>query len=162
MKMTVTPNPNMKGVTSGGVMIESMIPNSCEKGLTLIEVMIALFVFTIGILSVANMQINSLNASSKATKGMYDTAAIAILLEEIVSWKVSDNRLKDVDQGYHPEQPDHGPFVVDSTGSTLEYEVMDDFMVEGMKRISVTLNRRDRGGRTYRYTYDYLKSDHME
>lgn len=136
--------------------------HSKDQGFTLIEVMIALFVFTIGILSVAHLQVSSLHASSKATKGMYDTTAASNLMEEILSWRVSDHRLKDVDQGYHPGQPDHGPFVIDTTGSTLEWEVVDDFEVEGMKRISVTVNRRDKGGRMYRYTYDYLKSDHWE
>lgn len=130
--------------------------NHC--GLTLIEVMIALAVFAVGILAVASMQSVSMNSNSLAQKGMFDSVSAAGQLERILALPYTDPRLSDPDHGFSPDTPDHGPFTIPSTGSLIEWEVQDDFPAPGTKRITVTIRKSGRqgGGRTM--TYEYVKS----
>ena len=129
-----------------------------QRGLTLVEVMIALAVFTVGILAVASLQGIGMNAISSAKKGIYDTVAAGGRLESILSMSYDDPLLIDTDDGYDPDNPDHGPFAIAATGSTIEWEVDDDFPAPSTKRISVTVRRPDRSGVFRTFTYEYVKS----
>jgi prepilin-type N-terminal cleavage/methylation domain-containing protein len=131
---------------------------SNQSGLTLIEVMIALLIFTIGILAVAGMQINSLRCGADAGRALYDTLAASIQLEEILSQPYEHPSLQDVDNGYHVGAPDHGPFILQPSGSTVEWEVQDDFPTLGSKRITVTIRCSGSNGHQRSFTYDYLKA----
>lgn len=130
-----------------------------DEGLTLIEVLIALFVFTVGILSVAQLQISALNCQARATRNMYDSVAAGTQLEAILSWEYHDPRLKDTDNGFFPDQPDHGPYPIAVTNSTVEWEVDDNYKDFGVKRISVTIRWSARGAKPVKVIYEYIKSD---
>lgn len=132
------------------------MPN--QDGLTLIEVMISLLIFTIGILAVAGMQISSLRSTATAGRRMYDTTAASGQLEKIISQPYDHPSLQDVDKGYHAETPDHGPFSIEPSGSTIEWEVQDDFPTPGSKRITVTIRSSGSNGRKRIFSYDYLKT----
>jgi type IV pilus assembly protein PilV len=130
-----------------------------QQGFTLIEVMIGLFVFSVGILAVAGMQVCSLHCTSKASRGTLDAVAVATQLEQILSLPFEDAGLVDTDDGHYPEHPDHGPFRIESTSSSIEWEVDDDFSAKGLKRISITV-RWNSGRRQFgSFSYDYVKSD---
>jgi type IV pilus assembly protein PilV len=131
-----------------------------EKGVTLVEVMIALLIFTVGILAVADMQVSSLRSMAATNKGMYDTAVAGARLEEILSKPYDHPSLRDVDDGYDESTPDHGPFAIQPTGSTIEWEVDDDFPVPGTKRITVTVRWSGSDGRRKQFAYTYLKARH--
>jgi prepilin-type N-terminal cleavage/methylation domain-containing protein len=129
-----------------------------QNGLTLMEVMIALLIFTIGILAVAGMQISSLRSGAEAGRALYDTLAASIQLEEILSQPYDHPSLQDVDNGYNVGAPDHGPFILQPSGSTVEWEVQDGFPTLGSKRITVTIRCSGSSGQQRSYTYDYLKA----
>lgn len=130
-----------------------------DEGLTLIEVMIAMLVFSIGILSVAQMQVSALNCHGASTRKMYDTVAAGARVEDILSWEYEDPRLIDVDQGFNPDHPDHGPFPIPATHSTVEWEVADDFSGSGIKRISVTVRWMGKGAIPMAFSFGYMKSN---
>jgi len=129
-----------------------------RHGLTLVEVMIALTVFSIGILAVASMQIAGMQAVSSAQKGMYDSVAAGKQIEEILLHSFDDAMLVDPDGGYSPDSPDHGPFTVPASRSTIEWEVEDDFPAPGTKRIGVTVRSPGKGGTIRTFTYEYVKA----
>ena len=55
-----------------------------DRGFTLIEVMIALFILSVGILGIANMQISSIDANAKARKRTELLVAAQKQIEEIM------------------------------------------------------------------------------
>lgn len=117
-----------------------------EKGLTLIEVMIALSIFTIGILAVAGMQGVSMKTIGNAHRQTHQSVSAANLIEKILTQPYDDPLLKDRDNGYEPGVPDHGPYPMNGSPATIEWEVQDDFPVNGTKRITVTVRPIARGG----------------
>ena len=129
-----------------------------HRGLTLIEVMIALAVFSVGILAVASMQDISMRSLAKARRAMFDSAAAGGQLERILSLPYNDPLLADPDSGYSLDSPDHGPFPVSATGSSIEWEVQDDYPASGTKRITVTVRKKGGAGGVRPMTYEYVKS----
>ena len=60
-----------------------------SSGFTLVEVLIALTIFTIGILAIAGMQITAIKVNSSANVRSVQTDITASILEEILTWPVS-------------------------------------------------------------------------
>ena len=106
----------------------------------------------------AQLQISSLNCTSAATRNMVDGVAAGNLVENLLSLSLDDPRLVDEDNGFFPEDPDHGPLVIDGTGSTMAWEVQDNFADTGLKRIAVTIQWKDKRGR-HRFAYESVRSD---
>jgi type IV pilus assembly protein PilV len=127
------------------------------KGFTLLEVMIALFVFSIGILAVASMQIVGANTVSSAKQNLGSSMSAVTFLEQLIGLDYHDPRLDDLDGGYYPDKPDHGPAAIESARSTIEWEVHADFPVPNSKRITIMIRRIDPGGVERRIRYDYIK-----
>ncbi len=128
-------------------------------GLTLVEVMIALTVFSVGILAVANMQVVGIKSVTLAQTGMINTVAAGERIEQLLMAPYDDALLADTDQGFSLETPDHGPFPIDHSRSTIEWEVADDYPTVGTKRVSVTVRRLYSGGASGgQFTYEYVKS----
>ncbi len=110
-----------------------------SKGLTLVEVMIALAIFSVGILAVAAMQNVGMAAMARARSGSDHARQAAGQIEAILSMDYDDPALADGDNGYHPESPDHGPQLLPGAKASIEWEVDDDFPFPGTKRIGVTV-----------------------
>jgi type IV pilus assembly protein PilV len=137
-------------------MSRSGFTNQC--GFTLLEVVIALLIFTIGLLAVAHMQVVSRYGISKAKKGLLNDIAAGNKMEELLAMAYEDPQLADHDDGYHPEKADHGPFDIAQTNSTIEWEVDDDYPAAHTKRITVTIRSVNRGGMPLTISYEYVKS----
>ena len=120
--------------------------DNSQKGLTLIEVMLALTIFTIGILAVAGMQGVSMKTIGNAHRQTRQSVSAANLIERILTQPYDDPLLKDRDNGYELNVPDHGPYPINGSPATIEWEVQDDFPVNGTKRITVTVRPTARGG----------------
>lgn len=121
-----------------------------QKGLTLLEVMMALTLFTVGILAVAGMQGVSMKTVGNAHRQTRQSVSAANLIEEILAKPYDHPLLADGDNGYEPGSPDHGPYSVGGCAATVEWEVQDDFPVKGTKRISVTVRPSATGGHAFR------------
>ncbi|MFA5516402.1 MAG: prepilin-type N-terminal cleavage/methylation domain-containing protein [Desulfuromonadales bacterium] len=66
---------------------------SCKEGFTLIEVLVALSIFAIGLLAIAQMQMTALKSNSYAYSLTAINAVAAGIVEEIISWPPEDPRL---------------------------------------------------------------------
>ena len=132
-----------------------------QSGLTLVEVMIALAIFSVGILGVAAMQHVGMALLSRAGRGSEYSRQAAAQIEAILSMDYEDPSLSDGDSGYHPEAPDHGPLPLPGGRAGIEWEVDDDFPFPGTKRISVRVRSLAAGQGGEPVVYDYVKARNL-
>lgn len=69
----------------------------CNKGFTLIEVLIAMAILTIGILSLFTMQIHSVQGNTKANRQTMESCLSSDQIEQLLSKSYNDTALKDID-----------------------------------------------------------------
>lgn len=65
-----------------------------QKGFTLLELLIAISIFAIGLLSIAGMQITAIRTNSSANTLTAGSALAAGVLEEILAWPADEAVLK--------------------------------------------------------------------
>ncbi len=128
------------------------------SGMTLLEVMVALFLLSVGVLGVAAMLDVGLQSNVRANRGVQDTLTAAMLVEDILALPYDDPRLQDLDGVYDPENPDHGPVDVPGRPATVEWEVDDDFPAVNTKRLLVTVRDKRSRGKLNACRYEYLKA----
>jgi hypothetical protein len=120
--------------------------------------MIALMVFSVGVLGVASMQAVSMKMNGKARWASLDVVAASEYLEAILALPFDDPLLGDPDDGFAPGRPDHGPFKITATRSTIEWEVDDQFPAPNTKRVSITVRRPGKHNASKVFTYEYIKA----
>jgi type IV pilus assembly protein PilV len=101
---------------------------SSLRGFTLIEVLIALAIFSIGILAVASMQIRSINLNASAQMQSQATTLAVDWLERL---KMLPYDHTDLDEGNNPHQDQFGSY-------TIQWEVTEALDLP-TKRITVTV-----------------------
>ena len=106
-----------------------------SRGFTLIEVMIAMGIFSIGILAVGAMQINSANSNTTARIHTEETMLLVDQIEQLTALAYDD---ADLDVGNHAV--DQGPY-------TISWAVADDVPVVGAKMITLTVISAHHRGR---------------
>jgi type IV pilus assembly protein PilV len=79
-----------------------------EAGFSLIEVLVALTIFAVGLLATAGMQITALQSNAGAHKMTSINTAAAGIMEEILTWAPDDPRLVDENSG-NPRSWDFDP-----------------------------------------------------
>ena len=100
-----------------------------EKGFTLIEVMIALTIFAVGMLAVATMQLSAIKVNARAHRLTQRTTYAQDKIEELVALPYADTAL-DSAIPHSEENPD---------GFTVSWDITDDFPVPNVKLIDVTV-----------------------
>lgn len=126
-------------------------------GFSLVEVMIAILLLGIGMVAIAAMQTQNVNSADHARRAIVDTLSVGNQLEHILAMPYNDALLIDTDGEYLLDQPDHGPYPIADTRSTIEWEVNDDAPSVNSKRVTVTVNRQGKGGIQHQVRYDYIK-----
>ena len=103
-----------------------------EDGYTLIEVLIALTIFAVGLLAVAGMQISAIRMNS--TAGNLTNLSIWGMdkIEELIAIPYSDHFL---DSAVNPHQEQLGDY-------TISWTVIDDHPITNTKNITVTVTGR--------------------
>lgn len=142
----------------------SMIPIDNQAGFTLIEVLIAVFIFTVGILSVNAMQIASIKGNFSSNRISQSTSWATGQVEYLLGLDYNDTDLDD-DDGDGTDQDLNGDGVDDDgenfglddivspDGSetspdgqyTIYWNVAPDYPLLGIKTVKITVNRQDRG-----------------
>ena len=109
-----------------------------QAGFTLIEVMIALAIFAIGILAVSAMQITAVNQNS-GSRMQTEATAVAIQLMERLKALPYDHDMLSADANKNPHQQSVGAYIVNWTVSTPDPgdPVYKDLSV---KMITLTVN----------------------
>ncbi|MHB1398665.1 MAG: type IV pilus modification protein PilV [Trichloromonadaceae bacterium] len=67
---------------------------SNQQGFTLLELLIAISIFAIGLLSIAGMQITAIRTNSSANTLTAGSALAAGILEEVLAWPAAEAPLK--------------------------------------------------------------------
>jgi hypothetical protein len=129
-----------------------------QQGATLLENMIAILLFSVGILAAAAMSGTSMKAITQAQRGLYNSVSAAGTIEGLLAVPYDNALLLDADDAFDPSSPDHGPFDIEESRSRIAWEIQDDFPAPGTKRISVTVQRPDSRGRDVSFTYEYIKA----
>jgi len=121
-----------------------------DKGFTLIEVLIAISIFSIGMLAVATMQITSIKVNSTAGQITDRITLAQDKLEELMALPYSSPWLEDL--GDPPSGTDtNGNTHQETTdGYTISWTVTDDALVSNTKLITVTVTGR---GKVTRVSY---------
>lgn len=118
-----------------------------EKGFTLIEALIGLLVFTIGILATVSMQVSALQGNSIARNNTDAAAIAASVVEEL--------------KGLPYDHPDlaAGDHALDNVGHhTVAYTVQDDSIIANTKSVRVSVGWND-GATARAVNLDYLLPD---
>ena len=98
------------------------------RGFTLIEVLIAMAIFSIGILAVASMQIRSINLNASA---QMQSEATTLAVEWLERLKMLPYDHTDLDENNNPHQDQFGSY-------TIRWEVAESLDLP-TKRITVTV-----------------------
>ena len=124
---------------------ETIRKKTGSRGFTLMEVLMAMAVFSIGILAVGTMQINSANSNTGAR-----------IHTEEYTWVVGQiERLTTLDYD-HADLSDDVTHSVDRDPYTVSWTVVDDSPVAGTKRIEVTATGSH--ARAQPITIDFIKA----
>lgn len=117
------------------MLVESGKSNK-EKGFTLLEVLIAISIFSIGILAVGTMQISAINGNASARMHTEAATWAADRVERLMALPYNH---PDLDAANNPHSvPPEGVY-------GIEWNVTDH-VVNNFKEISITVNRAGRGG----------------
>ena len=114
-----------------------------KRGFTLIEVMVAMVIFAVGILALAGMQSNYISGNAQARLQTEATALGAHVIEQLRSMPFD---AADLDPFTNPHQPPAG-----STGPyDVQWTVTDNAPVNNTKTVNVVVAPINRNGRTVR------------
>lgn len=116
-----------------------------NAGFSLIEVMIGVLIFSIGVLAIFGMQLSGIRGNSTA-RHYTETATIGVdKIEELIALPYTDDSLKDEDNdgvaGLFDvgESADSGPEDDPAGRYTIFWNVADDDLVEHSKTVSVII-----------------------
>jgi len=128
-------------------MRQQKISHHNEAGFTLIEVLIALAIFTIGILSVNAMQIAAIKGNYVANGLMEASVLVSDKIENIMAMPYDHADLVST-EGVDPHSTN-----VD--GFTLTWKVVDDEPIPACKTVTINATGRQRN-----ITLSFVKSDY--
>ena len=117
-----------------------------SRGFTLIEVLIALGIFSIGIMAVGALQITSTNSNTRARIHTEEYSWVVDQIERLTALSYDDAAL---DADANPHSAVQGPY-------TVSWTVVDDAPVTGAKRIAVTVTGSHPRARPIRI--DFIKA----
>ena len=106
-----------------------------ERGFTLIEVIVAISILTVGILAVASMQIKAMGGNYFSSGVTESTTLAQDKLEELITVPYGDAQLS---AGTHNEASP-------PTGYTIAWEVINDNPVTNTKLITITVTPQGKG-----------------
>jgi type IV pilus assembly protein PilV len=125
-----------------------------SRGFTLIEVLMAMVIFSVGILAVGAMQINATNTNTGARIHTEESTWVVDQIERLTALDYNDPGL---DETIPPPPAAELPPHTDVQGPyTISWTVEDDSPVAGTKRITVTATGAHRRARPI--TIEFIKA----
>lgn len=114
-----------------------------EAGFSLVEMLVALTIFAIGLLATAGMQMSALQSNAGSYRLTSINAVASGVMEEILTWSSDDPRLKDVAGNPHAWDFDRSdididPVTIQGGGSfNAEYTVTTDSPIGSVSTITL-------------------------
>ena len=121
-----------------------------NRGFTLIEVLIAMAIFSIGILAVGSMQVTSINSNARARMHTEGYTWVGDRIEGLTTLPYDDDDLTETVTDGVP----HGP--VSQGTYAISWTVEDDKPLAGTKEITVTVTGANPRARPL--SIDYIKA----
>jgi type IV pilus assembly protein PilV len=112
-----------------------------DQGFTLIEVLIAITIFAVGLLAVAAMQTSAITVNSTADQITTRMTWAQDKIEELMALPYTDSQLQAAGSPFQETTSD---------GYTVSWTVTDDTLISGTKLITVTVTGK---GKTTRVSY---------
>ena len=112
-------------------------------GFTLIEVLLAITIFAVGILAIAGMQIRSINLNSAARMQTEATTAAVDCMERLLSLPYEH---PDLDESSGTQQSQVGPY-------TVFWQVTDEAPISWCKTVSVWVTAGNRNAKDIRINF---------
>jgi len=111
-----------------------------EKGFTIVEVLMAISIFAVGLLAVATMQYSAIKVNSSANHLTIRTTVAMDRLEQIMAWQFTNANLVDNNPnvGVVTTYPDFDPNP--PAGITISYTVDNNNPIQRTKLITVTVS----------------------
>jgi type IV pilus modification protein PilV len=109
--------------------IKNILVRTNTQGFTLIEIVIALAIFSIGILAIASVQMSSINGNSSARMQTEATTLAVERLERLIALPYDH---ADLDESNNPHQATSGSY-------TIVWRVSEDVPIPSTKTIIVTV-----------------------
>ena len=116
--------------------VPSELKNCSEKGFSLIEVLIAIFIFSVGALAIAVMLDTAIQYNSSARLISEATEIAQYQIEKLMSASYND---ADLDESSSP----YGPNTIENY--SVSWIVREDVPMSAMKTINLTVAWDDRG-----------------
>jgi len=136
---------------------------NCQKGFSILEVIVSIAILSIGILATARMQTVAVRGTSLAGRLTTDTVAAQDLIERVVSANYSDPSLVDTNDNGESGLDNVGNgsadlFVDNPSGHyTVSMNVADNVPINNTKSIRVIVETQAPGG-TKKTIYDFIKA----
>ena len=109
-----------------------------DKGFTILEVVFAVSILTVGILAVASMQVSSIRGNSYAWSTTEASAVAMGQIETLIDLPYNDESLEQLDEGEI-----HGP--VANGRYNIEWTVDDNQLIDRTKTVRLTVRWTDYG-----------------
>jgi len=116
-----------------------------ENGFTLVEVMVAITVFAVGILAAASMQITSTQTNASARGITESTMAGSMQMERLMGRPWSHPDLVDRSRLDEVELADLPPAQINVGRSQISWTVRDNIPTQDTKTVVMTITTNDRG-----------------
>jgi type IV pilus modification protein PilV len=108
---------------------------SNQSGYTLIEVLVALAIFSIGLLGIASMQIHSLNGTGAASEGTNEMTWAADRMEQLLSLPFTDSDLSQTAGFVEADSADP----INGSGYQVAWRIRDDVSINNTKTIDIVV-----------------------
>ena len=119
----------------------------CIKGFTLIEVLIVMAIFSIGILAVAAMQMTSTKSNASARRITEETALAEKQIENLMQLSYDH---ADLDPANNPHESIQGPYIINWNVTEID---LDANGTNDSKRVDVTVSWINGGNRNVSIRY---------
>jgi type IV pilus assembly protein PilV len=120
-----------------------------DGGFTLIEVLLALAIFSIGILAIAGIQVRSINQNAAARLQSEETTVAADWLERLMKLPYDHDMLE---TSGNPHHLDEGPY-------RISWSVAEDDPINDVKTISLSVTSGNRNGKRVRLNFMKAQED---
>jgi len=119
-----------------------------QEAFSLMEVLIAIFIFSVGILAVSALQISSMRTNAQARMLTESSSLASESIERLVALPFDDANLADVNKDGAAGLDKIGgaaDFTVVRDGYTVSWNVAEDVLIDGTKTIRVIVQYNERG-----------------
>lgn len=131
----------------------SAMPSVDDKGVTLLEVVIAISIFLVVALGLVSLNAGTWYSTHSSKAGTEGSVLAAQQLEELFSRKYASNTLSGMDANI--TAGDH-PFISDDGRYTGTYRIKDNDILPDTKTVQMTVTYETHGSKTRTIRYNYL------